>query len=966
MDVFKAVADFLAHWQPDLPSIVFTLVAMPVALFLGRILLNQAKQITRYLIEGLIYFTARSIRHSIAANMSLTKYCRSRLQGEERNLYVPSTIDITLDIDNVFIPLTLSSPGQESLTYTQETLLSVGNRIIVAGDPGSGKSSLVKRLFRDTCRQGTRHPRKSRLPIRLELRNLHIPAKTKDEELGNWLFNYLSSLVQQTPVYKMDECFTSYSINSGLLVLLDGLDEVSSEEFSRVWSAICALSTLLANKTPNNTIVLTMRIQFQQQLKGLYQYVFPTVAFLSPFSPSDIFEFLSRWPYGKGQDNYAAQIYNALTDRPTLREMCSNPLVLSMYAADVQAAGFEFAPETRTEFYAKVTDELLVKRRVRQVEQVASRAKLKEERERILGTLAYEHLLDVSQPANSLKSSEALRVIQTITKCKTEDAEAIFRELSKETGLIYEEREGETFRFIHLTFGEYLAARQIIQDQEDGWASLISAQRALEGASEALMRTRLREVIPFAAGLLPRVKRQAALDDLADFSNWQLIARTYLETKFYDHPRWPGFANEVRLLLENRSEDKWDAEWLRDLHLFNVVIQDAIDSALPALSENKAVNLDALFQALVAKQENSTEKLLMTYAVQDAAAAFRLAEVSGLNMLHKFPEVIIQNCDQKPFLAIALRHAVEDQANTEVWAGVLCEAALRARIVATTLHQMDPWPELERLVSSIPVSQRWYFGSVLKHTLYTQLLTIARTNLPSGHDALSLLRIKRAMKAPAASRLRNFRRIISVLLALSLGILVWMASVSRLSFGQANVVIFLPTALLIPTLVLEVCLILVIRRLQKWRQIYRIFVLGEPIRETVILPLPGYLSVRYISVSLQEWSLTVRFMRELQNVPGLDTTRVLTYVSGSNLVLSIGDASNPKKDGVSTVSRLPRFFNMFREATVAPGPILAALNEASEGAFIFPLPFPRGLIDAKTYNSSLHSIEHDQSNPRVR
>ena len=63
----------------------------------------------------------------------------------------------------------------------------------------------------------------------------------------------------------MEECFDTYAENTGLFVLLDGLDEVSTSDYARVQSAIIGLSQRLSQMSERSIIVLTMRTQFHQQ-----------------------------------------------------------------------------------------------------------------------------------------------------------------------------------------------------------------------------------------------------------------------------------------------------------------------------------------------------------------------------------------------------------------------------------------------------------------------------------------------------------------------------------------------------------------------------------------------------------------------------------------------------------------------------------------------------------------------------
>ena len=133
-------------------------------------------------------------------------------------------------------------------------------------------------------------------------------------------------------------------------MLLDGLDEVSSSAYQDTRTAILGISQKLGQLSEENVIVLTMRTQFHQQIKDDYRAEFSHVLALKPFQPSDVYEFLTRWQFEKDSTQQITRIYNELTDRPTLREMCSNPLILAMYVAEDQAAGGAVPPYTRTEF----------------------------------------------------------------------------------------------------------------------------------------------------------------------------------------------------------------------------------------------------------------------------------------------------------------------------------------------------------------------------------------------------------------------------------------------------------------------------------------------------------------------------------------------------------------------------------------------------------------------------------------
>jgi hypothetical protein len=715
--------EFLRGWKFDIRTAVLTVVVVPLTLFLLKILLKHLKRLSSYLLEGGMYWFSRFVMHSLAGALTLKRYCRLQLRGWNQYLHVPSTLDIKLNIDDVYVTLTLERQGGLEGKYNHTDLLKAGNRIRVIGDPGSGKSSLVKRLFRDACHQAIKNPRKSQLPIFVELKNLEIPAKLGDKKLGTWFLNKLREDAERSAVYQMGDCFDSYARTVGLLVLLDGLDEVSTKNYPRVQLAIQGLAEELGHLSESSNVVLTMRTQFHQQVKDFYRDSFALAMFLKAFSPSDIYEFLNRWPFGSGANENISRIYKDLTDRPTLREMCSNPLVLSMYVADDQSAGHLLAPETRTEFYSKVTEELIIRRRLQQIGPAIGTTKLREQRERILGRLAYEHLLDSTQSTNSLNWSDAILIVQDVMSCGGPEAEAIFRDLSRETGLITEERTAQSFRFIHLTFCEFLAAFESVQGQETGWNSLMEAHKEFQALPQ--MRSRLAEVIPFACGLLPRIKRYEAVNEIRKLDDGHLLALSFLETKLYDHEAWPQFVKSEERSLLATPEEQWDEQWLRRLHLFNVIVRDANNSSMHLPTRGDTPELSNFFKTLVGKQRASLSTLLSAYATQDAAAAFRLAEICNLDLAQDFPDIVISNCDQAPFFALIREQALRELSRIALWASLLAEAGLRSKVVAAAMMESSGASSLDGFVERVAKRARWFNRLIIEESLYTQFLTIA-------------------------------------------------------------------------------------------------------------------------------------------------------------------------------------------------------------------------------------------------
>src|SRR5579859_7940615 len=125
-------SEYFRHWHLDIPTLLITLLALPLITYFIGIIRKHGKIWGSYAIEGAMYWLGRLLIHSLAARFSLSKYCRLQLQKDNKYVYVPSRNEVKLEIDKVFVKLTLEhQAGEGAAIYTHSTILNAGNRIRV-------------------------------------------------------------------------------------------------------------------------------------------------------------------------------------------------------------------------------------------------------------------------------------------------------------------------------------------------------------------------------------------------------------------------------------------------------------------------------------------------------------------------------------------------------------------------------------------------------------------------------------------------------------------------------------------------------------------------------------------------------------------------------------------------------------------------------------------------------------------
>ncbi|WP_155849035.1 NACHT domain-containing protein [Amycolatopsis vancoresmycina] len=743
----------MLNWFDPLTA-ALSAVVLPIGYFLIRRLVKFLKEHASELLDAVFFAVGRVFRTALMRRVSLRRYCRTLLgKSGNRYLAVPGRTSVLLETDSVFVPLRFSKKmGSQNL---MNEVLGKGLRVRIIGDPGSGKSSLVKKMFRQMLSQGLHGLPQHKLPIMLELKTFSPPDLAEDL-LGKWAYGELRRAVAAVEGFEMEKLFDVYALGRGVVVLLDGLDEVAGDVYPRVATAILELSRLLENKSDGNSVVLTMRSQFHQQIGEHFDDGFPMVVQIQPFTPSGIYRFLGNWPFDDDPEAQVTRLYSELADRPTLREMCSNPLVLAMYvASDVEGRHDGGAPDTRTAFYSNVVEELLVRRRSRQLGSQA-RSMLREQRETILGRLARDNIADPAQPANSLSWSTAIEVVRDVLQASAEVAEVEFLRILNETGIISEERPRESFRFIHLTFCEFLAAREFAQGITGGWQALRDLQKAFAKSSQAQLRSRLVEVIPFCVASTHRSERTDALIGLAPFVDSETLGRCFLETQAYDLALWADYRASEEKALESTPSDQWDEDWLRRLHLFSVVLSDEAEWRVLFNREDDG-HKDEFFATLIRSDKSRLSRVFVTFARTDAPAAFRLADAVGMDLVAERPGLIIASFDDPAFRSLAIQkfEALRPTENTkklEQWSIVLAHAGMTSEFVADELADRDPTPLQARVNGSLDASSRWYFDGKPPSAETRSLWSARRILGPSMYSYALTLVITRRLPSPFGTK----------------------------------------------------------------------------------------------------------------------------------------------------------------------------------------------------------------------
>jgi formylglycine-generating enzyme required for sulfatase activity len=439
-------------------------------------------------------------------------------------------------IDEIYIPLTTLAahemPRKDAVQEVDQQRRIVlqhalsHRKVVIVGNPGSGKSTFLRRVAFELCRNlrgtlplGTAPflaPDDKRFPILIRgadlAKLLAADPSPKPPDAPDWIPYFLA---KQSEEYKWraSEDFFQHKLHEGAcLVLLDGLDEAPER---RVRERIARLFERATQAFPKCDFLVSTRPQTNEGDSVLADFHQVRIGDLEPAEIATFFDHFARALALNDVESkkFKEGLELALASRPEIREMAANPVMLTALA--VLQHNDQRLPEYRVELYGSILGWLGAAREHKEGRPPAEKC------------LEYMRKL-----ALSMQDAPAGRLVQMNKRSAAEllagefsgsvDAnEDLLERETNDSGII--SSIGADLKFWHLSFQEYLAAREI--------ASLAEKQQIERVvASGKLYRPEWRETMRLLGGVL-RQQGEAKIEGLFQAILAQLGRRSTLADK---------------------------------------------------------------------------------------------------------------------------------------------------------------------------------------------------------------------------------------------------------------------------------------------------------------------------------------------------------------------------------------------------------------------------------------------------
>lgn len=410
---------------------------------------------------------------------------------------------LRVPLEQSFAPLRLTS-GQDQPYVELFTYAGATPRFVVLGGPGTGKTTLMKSLLMSMLNGTCAESMNNLIPVFVALRKLSSSQQSVEGAI-------VSAFAEHH--FPGAESFIRAALEQGrMVIVLDGLDEVgSNREF--VVSQIQDFCRWDSNNHRNHVVVTCRENSYiTEDLRD----EMPDVVRVEPFAAYHMRVFLRGWPAYHGK--VAMNLFGPIQGDRQIREICSNPLLLTILTGlYFEAENFEL-PSSRDRFYVEAIRELLEKRPARRALKQAFGAY---DKQQILQRVALERLESASpgeDPEEFTREAIQRKATEVIggplTPAQTSD---LIKELTETNGIIRPASD-QSYTCSHRTIQEYLAACE--------------ARRSLEAKdviSQLGEKIYLREVIYFYCGLIDNIPQiGTVVTHFADRRQWEVAGRCLL------------------------------------------------------------------------------------------------------------------------------------------------------------------------------------------------------------------------------------------------------------------------------------------------------------------------------------------------------------------------------------------------------------------------------------------------------
>lgn len=269
-------------------------------------------------------------------------------------------------LSSIYVKPTIKRPMQgfylhkgdcdDDTAITIDQAVARGKHILLQGEPGSGKTSMVKSLAVTLAESWRNGQQKELIPVYLSAREF-APTTASDGSFGRAVETQIVSFLGKRLVRGLPPNFFVDPLpgKCGWLLIIDGMDEVVNPEERRALLDSINNQVRLVHQRIIFLVTSRPLSELDTSLTGEHFYRYDAI----PFQEWQVKDLVLRWFHCFNRSNEDAENFLGLLQKSRLRELFRSPVFITMTILTFLWHGERILPETRIDLYEQFLEALL-------------------------------------------------------------------------------------------------------------------------------------------------------------------------------------------------------------------------------------------------------------------------------------------------------------------------------------------------------------------------------------------------------------------------------------------------------------------------------------------------------------------------------------------------------------------------------------------------------------------------------
>lgn len=215
----------------------------------------------------------------------------------------------------------------------------ISDNLILTGDAGSGKTTVLRKLFLSVIKNNEKESKREPIPILVRIKKF-------DFSLENPIQKLIKDELERFNCQDLSDELASHLTTGSIAIFLDGLDELETKE--KIDKAFHNIKHFSETYKKVKIIITSRHVFLLEEMLNMPNF---RMFRINELEPTQMVKFVENW-YGQGTE-LCRKLVDIIIKKQSLKGLPATPLTLALIAILHESSPWKEAPANKTELFSK-------------------------------------------------------------------------------------------------------------------------------------------------------------------------------------------------------------------------------------------------------------------------------------------------------------------------------------------------------------------------------------------------------------------------------------------------------------------------------------------------------------------------------------------------------------------------------------------------------------------------------------